>query len=1419
MTRRLKGYDLAEQIGIGGFGAVYRAAQPELAREVAIKVILPEYADQPEFIRRFEVEAQMIARLEHLHIVPLYDYWRDPDGAYLVMRYMRGGSLRGVIAGSASVSAGRAGRLIGQIAAALAAAHARDIIHRDIKPENILLDEYGNAYLADFNIARSRHSAGVVERFGTASYAAPEQLRDDAATPQTDLYSLGIILYELLTGALPIGDPLPPVQKQRPDLPYALNDVLWRVLARDPDSRYPDALAFAADVRRVLGDEPAVPPIPAQHISLPATEEHITRVIVPVVETRNPYRGLHAFEAADADVFFGREAFADRLIRRLSADRFAVVIGASGSGKSSAVLAGTLPRLRVGALPASDRWFYALMKPGSSPFDGLAVALRGVNTEAITREALERGAWRAGLPADSTLLLVIDQFEEVFTGGDANAFLGALIAALRDDCLYVIATLRADFYDRPLADPEFAPLLRDHTEVIVPLTLAELTRAVEKPAERENVKFEPGLVARILEDVRDQPGALPLLQYALTELFAARDGRTITRRAYEASGGISGAVGRRADTLYTALDDAGRTAAREIFLRLVDPFTLTRRRIPLSEIAHIDGRGAVLERYAASRLLTLDHDPGTHAPTVEVAHEALIAAWDRLRGWIDAARDDLRLRTGLRAAAAEWEKARRDRSYLATGSRLVAFEPLLNASALALSGSERDYLAASIEARAAARRRARFGVIGLALVAGIAVLLALSAFDGQRRAVEEQQRAESEARVSRSRELAAASLSAADQIDLALLLSVEALNTADTYEARNALLTGLTAHLPLAGFVHLAGDATPFGEVRALITCGGGIAASGRGGRIALWETPLDDSEPRLVGTPDGAINALACSPDGARIAAAGADGVIRVWTLSPLTPDPTPAESAGITAPFSGVDPSAAGELRALAWHGEMIAAGGDDGVIRLWDTASGDLIRELNGHTGAVWSIAFAPDGSRLYSGGADNTIRVWAAHTGRVIDTWDGHTNWVLTLALSPDGTRLASGSADTTIRLWDAQTGSSLGALRGHTNWVRALAFSADGTWLASGGADHTVRLWDMATGDSDALAGHRGAVWGVAFAEARVFSGGGDPFLLTWTIPGTDYAAAFDGAIQSFAFSSGENKIVAAVGNRLMLSGSPAHVIGQHDGLITSIRRSRSQFASASEDGVIKLWDARSFTQIGELRPGVNVIQQIAYSPDGSRIAAVGGGGTAVLEIASGAVIARYAPAALSAVFSPDGGMLLIGERGGRIAVYRDGSSDPVTWEGHTDGVMSLTFSPDDARVISTGRDGAILVWDFASGTLLHRLEGHTDWVASAAYSLDGRILASADHQGVIRLWDTERWLPLGNPFQMGDGWINHVEFDGAALLAGGQAGQVYRLDTRTREVRAHACRAAGRDLSADEWTLYFGEAPYAPLTCLLSKSS
>jgi DNA-binding NarL/FixJ family response regulator len=598
------------------------ANQAIIDREVAIKVILPQYANQPDFVRRFETEAQLIARLEHIHIVPLYDYWRDPTGAYLVMRYLRDGNLRDWLK-DGPLAAADALRVMEQVARALELAHHHAVIHRDIKPTNILLDADHNAYLADFGLAKVMgHQSSQEGMLGTPEYISPEQIQGGEVSPQSDLYSLGLMLYEMLAGQpafrpssmaemveLHLNTPVPNITTQRDDLPDTVNVVIQTATAKTPADRYADALAMAralrealavAPVAKIAAVAPLIEPLTAREldvlrliaqglsnreiaaqlvIALSTVKGYVQQiygklgvskrrqavvvgrrlgllegdqvmppdVILPEwMVGENPYKGLEAFQQADVANFFGRAALVEHLITCMQAKdtphRFLAVVGPSGSGKSSVVRAGLLPALAKGAVPRSENWFVVDMLPGAHPLDELTIklvqkAIRPVPdliTE-IQRDAhgLTRAA-RMALPENGELLLVVDQFEELFTLAADPAvtrhFLSLIHAAVSDprSRVRVLITLRADFLDRPLVYPDFGELLRWRTELIIPMTPEELEAAIVQPAENAGVVIESSLVSALVAEVSEQPGTLPLLEYALTELYDRREGRTMT---------------------------------------------------------------------------------------------------------------------------------------------------------------------------------------------------------------------------------------------------------------------------------------------------------------------------------------------------------------------------------------------------------------------------------------------------------------------------------------------------------------------------------------------------------------------------------------------------------------------------------------------------------------------------------------------------------------------------------------------------------------------------------------------------------------------------------------------------------------------------------------------------------------------------
>lgn len=1407
--RSVLGYDLGERIGTGGFGVVYRAVQRSVEREVAVKIILPEYANQPPFIRRFEYEAQTVAQLEHPYIVPLYDYWREPDAAYLIMRFLRGGSLETRLR-QGPISLQDAQKYLHQVCQGLHLAHRQGLVHRDIKPANILLDEDHNAYLSDFGIAKyleirmheNEKDAGAFA--GSPVYASPEELRSEPVRPETDIYSLGILLYEMLAGEKPfpgptpalyaqqhLREPLPSIAAKNPTLPPVADAILLKATAKDARERYPGVPAFLEALQAVW--------ITVDGLAVAVDRSAATLSPLSVqefAELENPYKGLRAFSEADSENFFGRDNLVHDMLGRVGQSangrqnltRFLAVVGPSGSGKSSVVKAGLIPALRQGGVPGSADWFVVDVIPGARPMAELASALMRVAvqpphdmTEQLRSD--ERGLLRVVnkiLPADESteLLLVIDQFEEIFTLVEDEAvrahFLDSLVTAILDEDsrLRIVVTMRADFLDRPLQYVDFAELIRQRTEFVPPLNADELEEAITQPLLRLGMALEPGLLARIIHDVGDEPGKLPLLQYALTELFEQRNGALLTREAYEVSGGVLGALGSRAADIYARLNPTAQAATRQLFIRLItlgQGREVTRRRVLRSELLGLSSNGnpssaiqTAIAEFGRFRLLTFDHDPETREPTVEVAHEALLREWDLLGAWLEGSRADIRTQRQLTRAADEWQESGRDSSFLIPGgARLQQFIRWRNGTDLALTQVEEDYLQASILAdaerkerqarQARTRRNLRRGLIGV-LIVGFVVALGLSifAFGQQRLANEQRQEALHQASIGLA-SLAERELGGIDQ-ELSVLLALEALEKYPfTPQAAGALALSVDSFRPYRTL-------DPGDSLLSLIMV---ATWSPDGSRIAAATSPSPDSViiwDAATGNDLLSVNThgdlcqenfnllrdLVWSPSADRLAAVAQDAVSGDGCGVVLFD----ATSGQTLLTLQGYDSAG----RSLDWapDGKTMLTAHENGTIRIWDIQTGEERSTLTGHEGIVYDAVFDPDGSRIASASEDGTVRLWDVTTGAELRTFGDHFGPVQSVAWSPQGTRLVSGGNDGLARVWDVATGEVSLVLPGHTEGVVIVSWSTDGRRIASQSLDATVKVWDAATG--------------------------GMLFEIPNTAPETETK-------RGFVQFSPDGEWILAGGSRVLgpriwqvsvatpiLSG---HTLGQEWG---GWSPDGALIATSSEDGSARLWDATTGQQLREFDQGSYWGD---WSPDGSRLVFAEGIGEYALnvwDVSTGDKLATLsvpqdgygAPRFLTMDWSPDGASIV-------AAGLRPGTPQPLyIWDAETGQLIKTLqtddtcmlgwprWSPDSTRIatgcifVQPGLNTPARIWDVAGGSEIMVLESDFGWTYHTNWSPDGTQLLATYENGVARIWDVATGEPTltfaGHQGQVDGAW-------------------------------------------------------------------
>ncbi|TYB70219.1 hypothetical protein FXF51_03910 [Nonomuraea sp. PA05] len=1117
-------------------------------------------------------------------------------------------------------------------------------------------------------------------------------------------------------------------------------------------------------------------------------------------DAAGPYPGLASYGTHDAGRFFGRERLVEELCELLRRHRFAAVFGSSGSGKSSLLRAGLVPAVQDGRR-------CVMLTPGEHPMRHAGRLAPDDGDDGDDGDGDGDGDG-----GDAGPLVVVDQFEEVFTlcqdRREREQFIDLLLGARSR--MSVVIAVRADFYGRCAEHHALTTALRESGLLVGPMRQDELREAIVRPAAAEGLTVERALTAAIIADVAGEPGALPLMSHALREVWRRRTGKLLTLDAYDGVGRVQGAISHTAEELYAQLSPAQARIARRILLRLIDPGERAQATRRPAARAELDPHGEedtalVVERLAAARLLTL------HQDTVELAHEALIESWPRLRGWVDDGRDRLRAHRQLTGAAEAWEAHGRDAGLLYRGPRLAAAEKLL-AEPGELTPQERGFVEASA---ALARRASRTRV---AVSAVLAVLLAASMIAAgvaiRQAGVADDRLAEATARLAARR---AATLRTSDP-ELARRLSAAAWRIAPVPEARGELIDSMT--LPLVDIVTAPYD--PADLVHGL---------SADGARLAV-HTPATESAPGALRVLDLAtrkevasarwtgsrVSELVWSPDG-RLLAVHDGTSTQVWAVG----------AGGLTdlgIAFPHLDPAGFGaDGRVLlgvrdgareAWHvadrtrlpGEPVAAVSPDGRLALAIPArdSGDGgVQVTNVRGGGPLRLPslpetatageFSPDGRRLAVSTPDG-IRLWDVPSGKVL-----HSALVPPaegLEFSPDGRFLAGTWRGQWLLLWRVDDGALLLNTSIHADAAGAEPrFSPDARLLRVPGRYGTVSVLDVSPFTRPQVLAPGGG--------ERLLSADGRRLVTTGRREGRPEVRLWDVATRR------------PVGGPLPVADLPEGTayspLFSPDGRTLVLTHPRSP--------VVTLWDTRDARHLGALRlrsPRAAGVLSVAFSPGGETAAIAtlhadpGGphiGDLELWDVRARSWIRTVPDAGAQAlVFEPDGRRLLAdGSSRGRILVdTATGELRPHASDARAAG--KILFAGDRAAV--GGGDGNLTFWDKElRRPLAPPQTSYTASVAALVPHPRGDLLATVGSEGEpgIQLWEWRGYQRIAYPITYHTRSVPAVAFNRTALLVSTADGALREIIVDPGAATTAICRRDG-GLTQAEWRQHIPELAY-----------
>ena len=1116
----------------------------------------------------------------------------------------------------------------------------------------------------------------------------------------------------------------------------------------------------------------------------------------PTYDARSPFRGLESFRPEDCEFFFGRNALTQKLVAKIQSHSFLAVLGASGSGKSSLVMAGLIPSLTLE---------YVIFRPGIDPLSLF--------------ESVEEKK-----------LIVIDQFEELFTltrdESTRKKFIGQLLRIAEQN--KVVVTLRSDFLGDVAVYQVLKEEIQNHLEIVPPMNMDELRHAMEGQVDQVGLRFEADLSQQILDDVEGEPGAMPLLEHALWELWNRRHGRWLRASEYRAFGGVKQAITSTAEKVFSEYTNAEQEKIRDIFLRLTrldnsDEGRDTRRRVLLNDLIP-SGRDTdsasitlLLDKLANARLIvkTVIEDK----IEIEVAHEALIRHWERLRNWLNEDRNNLRLRDEISDDARRWASAGRDQSLLNhRGPRLALAQTMSINPRYQLNTTEQDYLKSCVafgereQAAATSRRRNTvFGVsVTLILIIGILVgwgwtstnssqvnallanknataavqnaqlarqaatiaaekvdiantaqAIAITAQSNEQIAKNAQATAEYSAAYADSGALSALAISNQNtNYTLSMLFGIESFGILQHYNLTHGKEPDILLPL-LENTIPSLQEAKPeLGEIhQVLFSPNGGLLATAGNSGIMVRDTSDLHSIKDVKRLTNKAVNTIAFNQDGSIFAAGGPDGTVTIW-------DATTIAQIG-TIPGNG-------NITSLAWSPDgKILAVAISGKIVLWRVnGKTDYQRIKSISDGPITLVAFRPTNQSnvLVSGRSDGYFRFWdLADPYEPKATNTRNIYFVSSNAIAFSGKYLALGWGNGVIQVYDCSDPQNLYGLNTiQTNLeLESVAISADAQTIAIGGKNGLIHLYDILDINNPqlikSLTSHTEQVYSIAFHPKSHYmvSGGKDKATVFWDVSPNPISPLlrsipFLGNVGTVAYSPQKNILAVSDADKkthlwdMSDFSNPKELPYFYTKEVVRnmvFNPNGTRILTFDNYNFVSVWDTTNFdTHPSNLFEfDVDFVPFLAFGND---LVFVNQGIKGVMDISSEArVKSRGLPPGsnictnnVATTMSVDGSLLALGDCDLNIWDITDRTQPQLLANnlGLSSNIESIAIS-SDKKLLATGHlDNKILFWDISQPKLPHLLYsigvGHTRSISSLAFSPDGKTLASGSVDKNIILW-------------------------------------------------------------------------------------